>query len=226
MTGKDVNPIVVLGTGELAQLAHFYFTRDAERRVAGFTVDAKHVRADRYVGLPLVPYEDLERSYPPDSFDVFVAIGYSKLNAVRAERCTQARTQGYRLASCVSKRASVWPDLELGGNCLVMEGNVIQPFAVLGEGVIMSCGNVVSHHCRIGDYCYFGAGATVSGGVTIGERSFIGSNATIREHLSLGRNCIVGAGALILKDVAEGSGYIAVGTPDSGIPSARLRSLL
>lgn len=226
MTTQVLHPIVILGTGDLAQLAHFYFTRDAGRSVAGFTVDAKYIRGDRYEGLPLAPYEDLEQRFPPDAFDLFVAIGYSKLNAVRAERCTRARAQGYRLASHVSTRASVWPGLAHGDNCLIMEGNVVQPFVTLGKGVIMSGGNVISHHCRIGDYCYFGAAATLSGGVTIGERSFIGSNATIREHLHVGSDCIVGTGALILKDTADGSGYIASGTPDSNIPSKRLRNLL
>jgi sugar O-acyltransferase (sialic acid O-acetyltransferase NeuD family) len=226
VTAKALRPIVILGIGELSQLAHFYFARDAGRHVAGFTVDAEFIRGERYEGLPLVPYQVLEQRFPPDAFDLFVAIGYSKLNTVRAERCARARAQGYRLASYVSTRASVWPDLELGGNCLVMEGNVIQPFAVLGEGVIVSGGNVISHHCRIGDYCYFGAAATISGGVTIGERSFIGSGATVREHLRVGRDCIVGAGTLILKDTADGSGYIASGTPVSGIPSNRLRNLL
>lgn len=226
MTVPTRRPIVILGTGELSQLAHFYFTHDAGRQVAGFTVDAQFIRGDHFQGLPLEPYERLEQRFPPDAFDLFVAIGYSKLNAVRAERCARARAQGYCLASYVSTRASVWPGLELGGNCLVMEGNVIQPFAALGEGVIMSAGNVISHHCRIGDYCYFGAATNISGGVTIGERSFIGSNATVREHLRVGRNCIVGAGALILKDTADGSGYITSGTPDSNVPSSRLRNLL
>ena len=219
-------PVVILGTGELGQLAHFYFTHDGGYDVAGFTVDAKYLSAANCQGLPLVPYESLEQHFPPADFDLFVAIGYTNLNAARAARCEDARSRGYQLASHVSKRASVWPDLEMGGNCFIMEGNVIQPFVTLGEGVIMFCGSVVSHHCRIEDHCLIGSDATLCGGVTIGTRSFIGANSTVREHLRVGSDCIVGAGALILKDTADGSGYLTAGTPDSGIPSRRLRSLL
>ncbi len=219
-------PVVILGKGELAQLAHYYFTHDSARRVAGFTVDAKYIDGARYMDLPLVPYEALAQHFPPAEFDLFVAIGYTNLNAVRAQRCQQAREQGYGLATYVSSHASVWPGLQIGGNSLIMEGNFIQPFATLGEGVIMFCGSVVSHHCNIGDHCFIGSGAIICGGVRIGERSFIGANATVREHLQVGRDCIVGAGVMVLKDTADGSGYLSVGTPDSGIPSRRLRSLL
>nr|WP_316639091.1 acetyltransferase [uncultured Roseateles sp.] len=226
MNGGSAPAIVILGTGELAQLAHFYFTRDAGREVAGFTVDAKYAGAPDYLGLPLVDYETLESRFPPDRYELFVAIGYTQLNAARAQRCAEARARGYRLASYVSTRASVWPDLVIGDNCLIMEANVIQPFARLGDGVIMFCSSVVSHHVEIDDYCFIGSEATLCGGVRIGARSFIGANSTIREHLRVGSDCIVGAGSLILKDAADGSSHMAAGTADAGIPSRRLRSLL
>lgn len=218
--------IVILGTGELAQLAHYYFSHDAGRQVAGFTVDAKYATSAEYLGLPLVAYESLESCFPPERYELFVAIGYTQLNAARAQRCADARARGYRLATYVSSRASVWPDLVIGDNCLIMEANVIQPFARLGNGVIMFCSSVVSHHVEIGDYCFIASEATLCGGSRIGPRSFIGANSTIREHLSIGQDCIVSAGSLILKDVADGSSHMAVATPDAGIPSRRLRSLL
>ena len=50
-------PVVIFGTGELAQLAHFYFTHDSTRQVAGFTVDAQYIDVPEYLGLPLVSCE-------------------------------------------------------------------------------------------------------------------------------------------------------------------------
>lgn len=219
-------PIVILGSGELAQLAHFYFAHDAGREVVAFAVDRERLDAPRCQGLPLVAFEDLSSLYPPTQCQVFVAIGYSQLNVVRAQRCVALRQAGYSLATYVSSRASVWPDLKIGGNCMVMEGNCLQPFVTLGEGVIMFASSVISHHVNIGDHCFIGSEATLCGGVNVGARSFIGANATVREHLRVGQDCLIGAGALILKDTADGSGYLALGTPDSGIPSRRLRSLL
>ena len=219
-------PLVILGSGELAQLAHFYFTQDAGRQVLAFAVDRDRMDVNRLRGLPVVACEDLPRLYPPEQVQVFVAIGYSQLNRVRAKRCEALRQGGYGLATYVSSRASVWPDLLIGGNCMVMEGNCLQPFVTLGEGVIMFASSVISHHVEIGDHCFIGSEATLCGGVKVGARSFIGANATVREHLRVGRDCLIGAGALILKDTADGSAYLSPGTPDSGIPSRRMRSLL
>jgi sugar O-acyltransferase (sialic acid O-acetyltransferase NeuD family) len=222
-------PLVIFGTGELAQLAHFYFTHDAGREVAAFCVDRERLppgERPEWLGLPVLAFEDLSERCPPQTHDMFVAIGYTQLNAARAQRCAALRERGYTLASYVSSRASVWPDLRLGGNCMVMEGNLLQPFVSLGEGVIMFAGSTVSHHAQIGDHCFVGSEATLCGGITVGARSFIGAAATVREHLRIGSDCIVGAGALVLKDVADGSGLLAAGTADSGIPSRRLRSLL
>lgn len=219
-------PVVIFGTGELAQLAHFYFSHDSARQVAGFSVDAEYVDSPEYLGLPLVASESLEENFSPQDFDLFVAIGYKDLNRLRAERCAALMARGYRLASYISSRASIWPDLVTGDNCMIMEGNVIQPFASIGHGVIMFCNSIVSHHVELGDYCFIGSEATISGGVKIGANSFIGVNSTIREHLNIGRDCIIGAGSLILKDTADGSSYLESGSQDSGIPSRRMRSLL
>jgi sugar O-acyltransferase (sialic acid O-acetyltransferase NeuD family) len=221
-----VKPVVIMGVGELAQLACYYFTHDSPRRVAGFTVDRQYSAASELCGLPVIPFDEVHERFPPHDHDLFVAIGYTDLNAARAKKCAVAKARGYELASYVSSRASVWPDLEIGENCFVMEGNIIQPFVRIGDNVIVWCASLVSHHVTIGDNCFIASEVTVSGGVTIEANCFIGVNATIREHLRIGRDTIIGAGALILKDATEGSGFLASATLASGIPSRRLKSLL
>lgn len=222
-----MRPIVIVGAGELAQLAHYYFSNDSGRSVAGFSIDARYLASSpTFMGLPAVAFEEIGAAFPAADFDLFVAIGYSQLNAARAEKCAAARSLGYRLASYVSSRASVWPDLEVGDNCMIMEGNVIQPFVRIGNAVIMFCASVISHDVEVGDNCFIASGATVCGGVTIGSNCFIGANSTIREHIGIGEGCMVGAGALIVRDMPAGRGYVESGTKDSAIPSRRLRSLL
>jgi sugar O-acyltransferase (sialic acid O-acetyltransferase NeuD family) len=221
-----VRPLVVVGGGELARLAHYYFSNDSARSVAGFAVDARFLTSAKFMGLPVVAFDEIAVKYPPAAFDLFVAIGYTQLNAARAAKCAAARSLGYQLASYVSSRASVWPDLEVGDNCMIMEGNVLQPFVKIGNAAIMFCGSVVSHDVELGDNCFVASGATLCGGVRVRSNCFIGANSTIREHLEIGADSMVGAGALIVRDMPPGSGYVESGTRDSGIPSRRLRSLL
>ena len=221
-----MKPLVIFGIGELAQLAHYYFVQDSSRQVAGFTVDDACVKSTSFSGLPLVPFDRLHDTFPPAECELFVAIGYTSLNAARAQKCADAKARGYNLASYVSTRASTWPDLVVGENCFIMEGNLIQPFVRIGNNVIIWCGSLISHHVEIGDNCFIASEVTVSGGVRIEANCFIGVNATIREHVTIGHNCIIGAGALILRDTLAEQGYLAVETKSAGIPSRRLQSLL
>ena len=178
------------------------------------------------LGLPVVPFEEIETAFPPEHYQMFVAIGYRNLNAARAGKYRQAKAKGYALASYVSTRSLLWPDLKLGDNCLILEGNTIQPFVTIGSNVIIWCGNLISHHVHIGDNAFIASHVVVSGGVKIGRSCFIGVNATLREHLSIADNTIVGAGALILKNTEENAGYLESATGKVGVPSHRLQALL
>ena len=219
-------PLVIFGVSELAQLAYYYFTNDSTRQVAAFTVDSDYLQEKQCMGLPVLAFEKIDKHYAPEEYDMFVAIGYAKLNRARAEKCVQAKARGYRLATYVSSRCVTWPDLTIGENCLVMEGNIIQPFVRIGDNVIIWCGSLVSHHVEVGDNSFIAAHAVISGHVKVGANSFIGVNATLHDKIILGEDTIVGAGALALNNTAENTAYLATASPESGIPSHRLQSLL
>ena len=219
-------PIVIFGTGELAQLACTYFTHDSDRSVAAFTVDREYIATGQCMSLPVVPFDEVVKRFPPAEYDMFVAIGYAKLNAARAEKCRQAKNLGYQLASFISSRSSVWPDLKVGENCLVMEGNLLQPFVTLGNNIIVWCGSLISHHVEIGDDCFIAAHVVISGQVKIGRNCFIGVNATVRDKITIADRTIIGAGALILANTVENGSYLNEASPKSNIPSHRLSALL
>ena len=52
--------------------------------------------------------------FPTARHDAFVALGYSKLNQLRAKECAAMKALGYRLSSYVSSRATVFPDFRAG----------------------------------------------------------------------------------------------------------------
>jgi sugar O-acyltransferase (sialic acid O-acetyltransferase NeuD family) len=220
-----VKPLVIFGIGESAEVAWYYFTRDAGAVVRAFTVDREYLTTGTFCALPVVAFEDIERSFPPAEHDLFVAIGYSRMNAVRAERCAEAKGKGYALRTYVSTRATTWPDLSVGENCFILEDNTIQPFVRIGNNVTLWCGNHIGHHARIGDNCFVTSHVVVSGGVEIGGNCFIGVNATIRDHVQIGRFAVVGAGTLVTKDVPEYGVMAQPGAELSKVPSNRLRRI-
>ena len=200
--------VVIFGTGDVARIAHYYFERDSPHEVAAFTVDRAYRSADAFEGLPLVDFEDVPARYPPAEFSMFVALGYSKMNRLRADKYDAAKGCGYELVSYVSSRASVLNDGALGDNCFILEDNTIQPFVTIGHDVIMWSGNHIGHDAVIGDHCFISSHVVVSGFVKIGAYSFCGVNATFRDRVVVGERTLIGAGAVILKDTEPGSVYI------------------
>ncbi len=220
-----MKPIVIFGIGELAEVAAFYFEHDSPRVVAAFTVDAGYLRESTFSGLPVVPFEELADTLPPSAYDLFVAVGYSGLNDLRASKCAAGRSAGYALAMYVSSRATTWPGLVTGDNAFILEDNTIQPFARIGNNVVLWSGNHVGHHAVIEDNVFVTSQVVISGGVTIGENTFLGVNSTIRDHGRIGRRCVIGAGAVITEDAEDGSVYIPAPSSKSRVPSSRLRHL-
>jgi sugar O-acyltransferase (sialic acid O-acetyltransferase NeuD family) len=220
-----MKPLVIFGAGDIASVAHFYFTHDTSRSVAAFTVDQAYLKEKEFCGLPVVAFEEILAKYPPDQFDLFVAVSYSQMNQVRAQKCQEARDKGYRLASYISSKATVWPGTPFGENCFILEDNTIQPFTKIGRHVTLWSGNHIGHHSEIGDNCFITSHVVVSGGVKVGENCFIGVNATIRDHVTLAKHCVIGAATLILKDTQEYGVYIGNPAELSKVPSNRLKKL-
>jgi sugar O-acyltransferase (sialic acid O-acetyltransferase NeuD family) len=207
-----MSDVVIFGTGDFAQVARIYLESDSEHRVVAFTVDKSYVGDGSLDGLPVVPFDQLERSHPHRSHAMFVAIGFSRVNRARAEVYGRCRAKGYELNSYVNSKAAVFGDLEIGDNCFIFEENVIQPFVHLGNDVVVWSGNHIGHHSRIGDHAFIASHAVISGGVTIGDRSFVGVNATFRDGITVAPDCVIGAGALIMQDTEEGGVYAVRGT--------------
>lgn len=217
--------LVIFGSGDIAQLAHFYFTIDSSYQVVAFTVDADYLDAATFCDLPVVPFEELTVLYPPDEHELFIALSYSKINALRKEKFLAAKALGYRLPSYVSSHATILNQGQIGENCFIFEDNTIQPFVRIGNNVTLWSGNHIGHHSVLKDHCFIASHVVVSGGVEVGEQCFIGVNATLRDHIKVGERCVLGAGTLLLADAEPDGLYIGTATERSAVPSSRLRKI-
>ncbi len=217
--------LVIFGDGPTAELANLYFREDAGRKVVGFTVDAGFRHADDFASLPLVDFEEVERHFPPERCELFIAISYARLNQVRRAKLDAAVVKGFAIAHYVSSRASRFSTFVPAENQFILEDNTIQPFARIGRNVTLWSGNHIGHHSEIAEDVFIASHAVVSGNVRIGPRCFIGVNATIRDAVMIGADCVIGAGALVLQDLPAGSVVSPGPTEISKVPSSRLRRI-
>lgn len=217
---KDV---IIFGTGAIAELAHFYLSEDAGRKVAAFTVDPAFKTEERWLDRPIVSFDEVEALYPPAEFDLFIAVSYAGLNTLRRRKFDEAVAKGYDLVSYLSSRATHFGTFETKPNQFILEDNTIQPFARIGSNVTLWSGNHIGHHSVVEDDVFIASHVVVSGGVTIGARSFVGVNVTIRDGVTIGADCVIGAGAVVLGNIPAGSVLSPSSTEISKVPSSRLR---
>lgn len=218
-------PLIIFGTGDIAELAHYYFSTDSDYEVVAFAVDRQYLEAPDFCDLPVVAFEELNNRFPPQDYAFFVALSYTKLNAIRRDKYFAAKAMGYRIASYISSKASALNDGRIGENCFILEDNTIQPFVTIGNNVTLWSGNHIGHHSTIRDHVFIASHIVVSGGCDIGESCFIGVNATLRDHVKIGARCVIGAGALILSDAEPEGVYLGPETERSRVPSSRLRKI-
>jgi sugar O-acyltransferase (sialic acid O-acetyltransferase NeuD family) len=217
--------IVIFGTGAIAELAHFYFTEDSAYEVVGFCVDAEFLETEVFCGLPVVSFERVATIYPPEHYKMFVALSYSKINAIRRQKYEAAINCGYELVSYVSSHATVLNRGRIGSNCFILEDNTVQPFVTIGNNVTLWSGNHIGHHSTIQDHVFVASHVVISGGVEIGSQCFLGVNSTVRDHIVVGDRCVVGAGVLLLGDAAPDGLYIGAPTVRSERSSADLKRI-
>lgn len=201
-------PLLIVGAGDNARLAKFFFEKDTQRRVAAFAVDRAYIKAPEFVGLPVVAFEDIAQSHPARDYDVFVAIGYSGMNDVRTAKYLAAKKMGYAIASYVSPHCTYLSQFPPGENAFILEDNTVQPYVKIGNNVVLWSGNHIGHDSVIGDNCFITSHVVISGNSRIGPSCFIGVNATLRNDIVLAAKTLVGAGAVLMKNTQEGDVYL------------------
>jgi sugar O-acyltransferase (sialic acid O-acetyltransferase NeuD family) len=214
--------LVIFGCGELAEVAHYYFSTDSKYTVEGFVVDEEFQNVGNFCGLPVEKSSDCKSSFPPDKFQMFIAVGYTKMNEVRERKYEWSRGSGYELASYVSSRASIARGVKLGDNCFVLENNVLQPFVSLGNDVFLWSGNHVGHHSSIKDHVFVSSHCVISGKCIVGERSFLGVNCTIQDEVHVGARSFVGPRALVRANTPDDCVLIESATQQLRVKSGSL----
>lgn len=201
--------LVIFGTGKVADAVYRYIAYDRAYEVVGFTCDAAHLpETRRFHGLEAVPFEAVERIFPPERYAMLVAVGYHRLNGLRAAKFAEAKAKGYRLASYVSSRAFAGDWLEMGENCIVLDNVGIEPGAKIGSNVALWSNVTIGHHATVEDHCWIAAHAVLGGNATLGARSFVGLGATVGHQVSIGAESFLGAGVVVTKCAAANSVFV------------------
>lgn len=200
--------IIIFGTGDIAQIANYYFSIDSNYDVYAFTVDKDYINEPTYEGKPLVAFEDITTLYPPSEYKMFIALSYAKMNKVREQKYHEAKAKGYILASYISSKCTYLSQYACGDNCFIFEDNTIQPFVQIGNNVTLWSGNHIGHHSVIKDHNFVSSHVVISGHCTIESNCFLGVNSTLAHKVTIAKETLLGAGVVISKDTEEKRIYV------------------
>jgi len=202
--------LLIIGTGDYAQVAHYFITTEKLYEVIGFSEEKAFIRKKEVFGLNIIPFEEIE------SFDksimVLVAIGPNKVNTVRERIYNEVKQKGFFCITYISPQAVVSDVSAIGENSFIFPKCVVEPFASIGNNSVLWTGATVAHHSEIKDHCFLAPGVNVSGRTIVNNNCFIGINATVRDNLVIAEKCIIGGGAVIKKNTEAGGVYSAAPT--------------
>ncbi|WP_081210069.1 acetyltransferase [Salegentibacter sediminis] len=199
------NNLIIYGSGKFAEYIRYAFEYDSDYRVKAFCLEASYLSnlADQTQnGLEILNFNSLKNTYDPSNFELFIAIGN---DALRERIFNEAKSMGYKLASYVSSKATVFEEIKIGKNVFISEDTGIQPFVEIGDNTII-IGSKIGHHTHIGNHVLLSI-STIGANSYIGDNSFLGLNSTIKPNTRIEKRNIIGMGCNITKNTKENEVY-------------------
>ncbi len=192
--------LIIIGDGAFAEVAYQYFHYDSEYDVVAFSVEVDFLTRKSLFDLPIIPFEKLEDYFVPSETYFYAALVFTSFNRLRTRLYLEAKDRGYLVASYISKRSYIWPNVKIGEHVFIFEDNTIQPFVTIGDNCVIWSGNHVGHHSVIEDNCFVASHVVISGSCHIGRNTFLGVNSTIANNVKIGEDNWIGLGATIARD--------------------------
>lgn len=195
MTNRKTNKTIIFGIGFFADQIFRYCMMEGIQVVA-FTVEKEYYGAESFHGLPVIPFEDLEKTYSKDSFSILICVSYNNMNQDREKVFKKIKEKGYTISSFIHPTATILAD-SLGEGNIILENASIGIGCRIGDGNIFYNNTVISHDTVIQNYNFFAPSSTVLGGVKINNGCFFGGNSTIKNYITIDDYCLVGANAFV-----------------------------
>jgi sugar O-acyltransferase (sialic acid O-acetyltransferase NeuD family) len=191
-------PLLILGTGTLAEEIADIASEIRDFRVAGFVENLDPNRCHS-------PLDDLP-VYWIDQLAELAANHWAVCGLATTHRrrfIDQAVGFGIPFATIVHPSARVSARSSLGEGTIVSAGVVIASHTTIGCHVLINRGALIGHHTHIADYVTVQPGANIAGLCRIGTAAYIAMAAVIRDRITIGAHSVVGAGAVVTRDVPD-----------------------
>jgi hypothetical protein len=202
--------LVIIGHGPVATLALAMAIADrGEGRVHAVSLEPQQI-----AGFALSAIEQ----FPPESTEVFAAIGPAALSFARYDLWAKLKLGGYRFATLVHRWARCDPSAKLAENVLVGAGSVVDVGTDIGRGSILGSGTVVGVGTKVDQWCWLASGVVVGANASIGPHVVLGMGVNIADGANIKGPCEIDVAGTYRGEWAPGT-FISHELP---MPGARL----
>ena len=178
--------------------------------VVAFVMNEEYINEKTLYGLPVVPFENIEKRYPPDVYRMLICCGYTVMRNRKA-MYDKALAKGYALPNYISSKAILETVPEMGNNNIILANAVVGYEGKMGSDNIIFQNTWIGHEFTIGSHSIIGFGSSIGGRANIGDLSYLSIGVTATGRIYFGNECLCGVGSNIIKDVEPYS--TVVGNP-------------
>ncbi len=210
--------LIIYGTGKLGQMMYYLLLEDSRYNVVCFSADLEYCSKDTLLSLPLVPFNEIERMYPPSRYKMLTVLGGLGGAEARVEMFTRAKDKGYEHINYIHPSVIMEGCIETG------ENNIVFPYSILGFSGKMGNNNIlrekvyIGHDFEMGSHNFIGVGCNIGGESKIGNCSYIAMGTTVTNNIVIQEQTFIGIGSLVLKDTEKNSKYYGQPAKKVSIP--------
>jgi len=202
---KDV---VIVGNTEFSRNMRYFLEREDSKtgqrwNVVAYSVDKEFISGKFFDDRPIVDINELLTLYPPDRFDVLIAIGSAQMGELRQSLFSRVKNLGYKILSYVHHTAFIAGNSTIGEGCIILPYVYIGPNCSIGTGVLLWDHVECGHDNRIGDYSTFSGNAVLGGNAVVGNHCYVGLAATIFNSAVVEDYALIGACAHVRRKVSK-----------------------
>lgn len=139
---------------------------------------------------------------------VVVAIGN---NQMRNTLCIKLINDGFKLPTLIHPTSVISKYAKIADGSVFLANSVVNAFAQIGRNCIINTGAIIEHDCVIGEAVHVSPNVALAGGTKVGDLSWLGIGSLTKQLVEIGENTIIGANTTVINNIP--SNVMAVGTP-------------
>ena len=75
--------IIIFGMSSFSKLMKRYIEEDSKYTVIAFSINKDYIKEKYFEELPVIPFEDLEKTFPDQQIRILITSGYKNMNDLR-----------------------------------------------------------------------------------------------------------------------------------------------